>query len=132
MADDSGANYRGEIVVLNLQAEKQFGSRRDEVVGQQVTNIIPQGFAEGLIAGDVRSAAPRWPSRSAPGSSYPRGPQGWQRVPILLNPLESAQGILVSSASGVGPASRQPVSCSSFSSADDGAPPASRNSSCLA
>ncbi|MGZ6273950.1 MAG: PAS domain-containing protein, partial [Candidatus Limnocylindrales bacterium] len=38
-------NQAGEIVLLNLQAEKQFGYRRDELVGQQVTNIIPEGFA---------------------------------------------------------------------------------------
>ncbi len=47
----------GAIVLLNLQAEKQFGYRRDELVGQQVKNIIPEGFAERLIADDLRSAA---------------------------------------------------------------------------
>jgi PAS domain-containing protein len=38
-------NPEGEIVLLNLQAEKQFGYHRDELVGQRVTNIIPDGFA---------------------------------------------------------------------------------------
>src|SRR3984893_16569550 len=33
-------NQGGEIVLLNVQAEKQFGYRRDELVGQKVTNII--------------------------------------------------------------------------------------------
>jgi PAS domain S-box-containing protein len=46
----------GEIVLLNVQAEKQFGYRRDELLGQPVTNIIPDGFAERLIADDLRSA----------------------------------------------------------------------------
>ena len=50
-------NGAGEIVLLNLQAEKQFGYHRDELVGQAVTNIIPEGFAERLIADDLRSAA---------------------------------------------------------------------------
>ena len=50
-------NGAGEIVLLNLQAEKQFGYHRDELVGQLVTNIIREGFAERLIAGDLRSAA---------------------------------------------------------------------------
>jgi PAS domain-containing protein len=36
----------GEIVLLNVQAEKQFGYQRDELVGQPVTNIIPKGIAE--------------------------------------------------------------------------------------
>ena len=35
-------NQGGEIVLLNVQAEKQFGYRRDELLGQKVTNIIPE------------------------------------------------------------------------------------------
>lgn len=31
-------NPAGGILLMNLQAEKQFGYRRDELVGQQVTN----------------------------------------------------------------------------------------------
>ncbi|MCM2316679.1 MAG: PAS domain S-box protein, partial [Thermoanaerobaculia bacterium] len=50
-------DQRGEIVLLNVQAENQFGYRRDELVGQQVKNIIPEGFAERLIADGLRSAA---------------------------------------------------------------------------
>src|SRR6202020_1108106 len=47
----------GEIVLLNVQAEKQFGYRRDELLRQKVKNIIPEGFAERLIADGTRSAA---------------------------------------------------------------------------
>src|ERR1035438_10317644 len=50
-------NEAGEIVLLNAQAEKQFGYHRDELVGQQVKNIIPEGFAERLIADGTRTAA---------------------------------------------------------------------------
>jgi PAS domain S-box-containing protein len=50
-------NQTGSIVLLSLQAEKQFGYQRDELVGQPVTNIIPEGFAERIIADDLRSAA---------------------------------------------------------------------------
>ncbi|MGP8114430.1 MAG: CHASE3 domain-containing protein, partial [Steroidobacteraceae bacterium] len=49
-------NQGGEIALLNLQAEKQFGYRRDELLGQPVKNIIPEGFAERLIADRLRSA----------------------------------------------------------------------------
>ena len=50
-------NEGGEIVLLNLQAEKQFGYSRDQLVGQQVTKIVPEGFAERLIADGTRTAA---------------------------------------------------------------------------
>src|SRR6187397_446932 len=93
-------NQAGEIVLLNLQAEKQFGYSRDELVGQQVTNIIPEGFAERLIADDLRSAADALAqqigtgielvARRKDGSEFP--------IEIMLSPLESAEGILVTAA----------------------------------
>jgi len=115
-SDESGAKFRGlleaapdamvvvnqagEIVLLNLQAEKQFGYRRDELVGQPVTNIIPEGFAERLIADDLRSAADalaqqigtgiELSGRRKDGSEFP--------IEIMLSPLESAEGILVTAA----------------------------------
>src|SRR5450755_3463066 len=49
-------NQRGNIVLLNLRAEAEFGYHRDELLGQEVTNIIPEGFAERLVADDLRSA----------------------------------------------------------------------------
>jgi PAS domain S-box-containing protein len=50
-------DQHGEIVLLNVQAEKQFGYNRDELVGQPVTSIILEGFAERIIADQMRSAA---------------------------------------------------------------------------
>jgi len=52
-----GGESGREIVLLNLQTEKQFGYHRDELVGQKVKNIIPEGFAERLIADGTRTAA---------------------------------------------------------------------------
>ena len=93
-------NQAGEIVLLNLQAEKQFGYRRDELVGQQVKNIIPEGFAERLLADDLRSAEDalaqqigtgiELTGRRKDGSAFP--------IEIMLSPLESAEGILVTAA----------------------------------
>lgn len=90
----------GEIVLLNLQAEKQFGYSRDELIGQQVRNIIPEGFAERLIADDLRSAADALAqhigtgieliARRKDGTEFP--------IEIMLSPLESAEGILVTAA----------------------------------
>src|SRR5258708_37694054 len=93
-------DQRGEIVLLSVQAEKQFGYPRDELVGQQVTNIIPEGFVERLMADGLRSAEDalaqqigtgiELTGRRKDGSDFP--------IEIMLSPLESAEGILVTAA----------------------------------
>jgi PAS domain S-box-containing protein len=93
-------NQSGEIVLLNLQAEKQFGYRRDELLGQKVSNIVPQGFAERLVADGLRSAEDalaqqigtgiELTARRKDGSEFP--------IEIMLSPLGSAEGILVTAA----------------------------------
>src|ERR1700675_1910948 len=93
-------NAAGEIVLLNVQAEKQLGYRRDELLGQKVKNIIPEGFAERLIADDLRTAADalaqqigtgiELSARRKDGSDFP--------IEIMLSPLESSEGILVTAA----------------------------------
>jgi PAS domain S-box-containing protein len=87
----------GEIVLLNVQAEKQFGHSRDELVGQEVKNIIAEGFAERLIADALRSTADalsqqigsgiELSGRRKDGTDFP--------IEIMLSPLNSAEGILV-------------------------------------
>ena len=93
-------NKRGNIVLLNAQAEKQFGYSRDELLGQKVTNIIPEGFAERLIADGTRTAADALAQQIGTGielvgrrkddSSFP--------IEIMLSPLDSTEGILVTAA----------------------------------
>jgi len=93
-------NQAGEIVLVNLQAEKQFGYYRDELVGLQVKNIIPEGFAERLIIDGTRTAADalaqqigtgiELSARRKDGSEFP--------IEIMLSPLENAEGILVTAA----------------------------------
>jgi PAS domain S-box-containing protein len=90
-------NQRGEIVLLNVQAEKHFGYRRDELVGQNVKSIIPAGFGERFAADGSRTAADALAQQidtkieligwRKDGSSFP--------IEIMLSPLESAGGILV-------------------------------------
>ncbi len=68
--------------------------------GQQVTNIIPEGFAERLIADDLRSAEDalaqqigtgiELTGRRKDGSDFP--------IEIMLSPLEDADGVLVTAA----------------------------------
>src|SRR4029077_2450461 len=93
-------NQGGEIVLLNVQAEKQFGYRRDELLGQKVINIIPEGFAERLVADELRSTEDalaqqigtgiELTGRRKDGSDFP--------IEIMLSPLESNEGILVTAA----------------------------------
>jgi PAS domain S-box-containing protein len=93
-------NQAGAIVLLNLQAEKQFGYRRDELLGQPVKRIIPEGFAERLVADGTRTAAQalaqqigtgiELTARRKDGSEFP--------IEIMLSPLESTEGILVTAA----------------------------------
>jgi PAS domain S-box-containing protein len=93
-------NQAGEIVLLNLQAEKRFGYRRDELVGQPVKNIIPQGFAERLIADDLRSTEDALAQQIGMGIELTGRRKDGSEFPIelMLSPLESAEGILVTAA----------------------------------
>jgi PAS domain S-box-containing protein len=93
-------NPRGDIVLLNVQAEKQFGYRRDELVGQKVKNIIPEGFAERLIADGLRSAADALAQQIGTGIELiARRKDGTEfPIEIMLSPLDSAEGILVTAA----------------------------------
>jgi PAS domain S-box-containing protein len=115
-SSDSGAKYRGlmeaapdamvvvnqdgEIVLLNLQAEKQFGYRCDELLGQKITNIIPEGFAERLIADDLRSTEDALEQLIGTGIELNALRKDGSEFPIeiMLSPLESAEGMLITAA----------------------------------
>jgi PAS domain S-box-containing protein len=94
------SNAQGRIVLINAATERQFGYRRDELIGQKVKNIIPEGFAERLIADDLRSTEDALAqqigmgieliARRKDGSGFP--------IEIMLSPLKSAEGILVTAA----------------------------------
>ena len=93
-------NQGGEIVLLNLQAEKEFGYRRDELLGQKVTNIIPEGFAERLIADGLRSAEDALAQQIGTGIELTGRRKDGAKFPIeiMLSPLESVEGMLVTAA----------------------------------
>jgi PAS domain S-box-containing protein len=93
-------NVAGEIVLLNVQAEKEFGYSRDELVGQKVKNIIPEGFAERIIADGLRSAEDALAQQIGTGIELTGRRKNASEFPIelMLSPLESADGILVTAA----------------------------------
>src|SRR6202034_3937243 len=93
-------NQAGDIVLLNVQAERQFGYPRDELLGQKVKAIIPEGFAERLIADGTRSAAAALAQQIGTGIELigRRKDGGEFPIELMLSPLESAEGILVTAA----------------------------------
>ena len=93
-------NQDGRIVLLNARAESQFGYRRDELLGQKVTNIIPEGFAERLIADGTRTAAEALVQQIGTGIELNGRRKDGTEFPIeiMLSPLENDEGILVTAA----------------------------------
>ncbi|MEP6621990.1 MAG: PAS domain S-box protein [bacterium] len=93
-------NQHGAIVLFNLQAEKQFGYPRDELVGQPVTTIIPEGFAERLVADGARTAAEALAQQIGTGIELSGRRKDGTEFPIemMLSPLDSPDGILVTAA----------------------------------
>jgi diguanylate cyclase (GGDEF)-like protein/PAS domain S-box-containing protein len=93
-------DQNGEIVLLNAQAEKQFGYRRDELLGQMVKRLIPEGFAERLIADGTRTAAEALEQQMGTGIELiGRRKDGTEfPIEIMLSPLASPDGVLVTAA----------------------------------
>ena len=93
-------NKTGEIVLINAQTEHMFGYARDELLGQPVELLIPQryrpnhppqraGFFDTPRARTMASGRELYGQRKD-GSEFP--------IEISLSPLQTDEGILVSSA----------------------------------
>jgi len=90
----------GEIVLVNVKAESQFGYSRDQLVGHRIEEILPVGFPERLIADALRTDEDartqeigmgiELRGRRRDGSEFP--------VEIMLSPLKTENGILVTTA----------------------------------
>ena len=93
-------NQAGDIVLVNVQAETQFGYRRDELLGQRVTNIIPEGFAERLVTDATRSETDALAQEIGTGIELSGRRKDGSRFPmeIMLSPLAGADGVLVTAA----------------------------------
>jgi PAS domain S-box-containing protein len=93
-------NGHGHITLVNAQAERLFGYRRSEIVGQSIAELIPKRFRASHrqhMKGYLRDATARPMGsglelfgRHKDGTEFP--------IEISLSPLETEEGTLVSSA----------------------------------
>lgn len=94
------ANDKGEIVLVNSQAQRIFGYSRDEMVGKPVEMLVPERFRGSHR--DHRAHYVREPSPRPMGTGldlYARRKDGSEfPVEVSLSPLQTEGGVLVSSA----------------------------------
>lgn len=90
----------GKIVLLNARAEKRFGYSHNELIGHEVTDIIPFGFTERLMDDGLRSAEEALDQQMGSGAELVALCKDGAVFPveIMLTPLQTDDDVLVTAA----------------------------------
>ena len=93
-------NHVGEIHLVNAQTEKSFGYSREELIGKKIEILVPERLQAGHASHrNTYSQAPRPRKMGAGLELYGRRKDGSEfPVEVCLTPLETGEGMLISSA----------------------------------
>jgi PAS domain S-box-containing protein len=87
----------GRVALVNVQLERIFGYRRDELIGQAIEILIPQRFVSRHVEyRTAYAAAPYTRSMGAGGELFGRRKDGTEfPVDIILSPLSLDRGNII-------------------------------------